>query len=47
MARYVSDEALASRLDEWAGLRLRDCGGGKLADVTASQLSGSSHGPMH
>ena len=35
----VSDEALASRLDEWAGLEIaRFVGGGKLADVTASQL---------
>lgn len=35
----VSDEALASRLDEWAGLEIaRFVRGGKLADVTTSQL---------
>ena len=35
----VSDEALAARLDEWAGLEIaRFAAGGKLTDVSASQL---------
>lgn len=35
----VSDGALAARLDEWAGLEIaRFAAGGKLADVSASQL---------
>ncbi len=35
----VTDEALASRLDEWAGLEIeRFVAGGKLTDVTADQL---------